>query len=43
MLYGYTHDVRVLMLSVARGNCQMERVRFDSLNPTFLVSVVKPE
>ena len=30
------------MLHLARGYYQMERVRFESLNPTFLVAVVKP-
>lgn len=43
MLYRYTHAVKVWMLSFARGNCQMERVRFEAMNPTFLVAVVKPQ
>jgi hypothetical protein len=30
------------MVNVARGTYQLERVRFDALNPTFLLSVVKP-
>jgi precorrin-6Y C5,15-methyltransferase (decarboxylating) len=34
--------VKVWMLHFARGTCQMDRVRFESLNPTFMVSVVKP-
>jgi precorrin-6Y C5,15-methyltransferase (decarboxylating) len=33
--------VRVWMINIARGNFQLERVRFDALNPTFLLSVVK--
>lgn len=45
-----THDVlhrrcgrvNVWMLNFARGAFQLERVRFEALNPTFLVSVVKP-
>jgi precorrin-6Y C5,15-methyltransferase (decarboxylating) len=35
-------DVKVWMFSLARGNYQLDRVRFESVNPTFLVSVVKP-
>ncbi|MBI2823477.1 MAG: precorrin-6y C5,15-methyltransferase (decarboxylating) subunit CbiE [Planctomycetia bacterium] len=35
-------DVRVWMINVARGTYQLERVRFDALNPTFLLAVVKP-
>jgi hypothetical protein len=30
------------MLNVARGTYQLERIRFDALNPTFLLSAVKP-
>jgi hypothetical protein len=29
------------MLNVARGNYQLERVRFESLHPTFLIATVK--
>jgi precorrin-6Y C5,15-methyltransferase (decarboxylating) len=42
MLHGYCSDVKVWMVNLARGNYQLERVRFESLNPTFLISVVKP-
>ncbi|MDX1963616.1 MAG: precorrin-6y C5,15-methyltransferase (decarboxylating) subunit CbiE [Pirellulales bacterium] len=35
-------DVRVWMINVARGVFQLERVRFDALNPTFLLAVTKP-
>ncbi|HEX3869126.1 MAG TPA: cobalamin biosynthesis bifunctional protein CbiET, partial [Pirellulales bacterium] len=35
-------DVNVWMVNVARGTHQLERMRFEALNPTFLVSVVKP-
>jgi len=35
-------DVKVWMINLARGNYQLERVRFESLNPTFLVATVKP-
>jgi precorrin-6Y C5,15-methyltransferase (decarboxylating) len=42
VLRGLCHDVKVWMLHFARGNYQMDRIRFQSLNPVFLVSVVKP-
>ncbi|MBS0210463.1 MAG: precorrin-6y C5,15-methyltransferase (decarboxylating) subunit CbiE [Planctomycetes bacterium] len=35
--------VNVWMINLARGTNQLERVRFEALNPTFLVSVVKGE
>jgi len=41
-LYQRTHNVKVWMLNFARGTPQMERVRFESLNATFLIAVVKP-
>ena len=34
-------DVYVWMVNIARGTYQLGRVRFDALNPTFLLSVVK--
>ncbi len=37
-----TPNVSVWMVNVARGTHQLERVRFNALNPTFLLSVVKP-
>jgi precorrin-6B C5,15-methyltransferase / cobalt-precorrin-6B C5,C15-methyltransferase len=40
-LHHYTDDVRIWMINVARGVEQLERVRFESLNPTFLLAVVK--
>jgi hypothetical protein len=30
------------MINVARGTPQLERVRFEALNPTFLLAVLKP-
>ena len=30
------------MANIARGTFQLERVRFDALNPTFLLAIVKP-
>ncbi len=35
-------DVNVWMINVARGTYQLERVRFEALNPTFLLGVIKP-
>jgi precorrin-6Y C5,15-methyltransferase (decarboxylating) len=41
LLHRYSPDVKVRMVNIARGNYQLERVRFESLNPTFLVSIIK--
>ena len=40
-MHRHSGDVRVWMVNVARGTYQLERVRFDALNPTFLLAVVK--
>ena len=32
----------VLMINVARGNDQLERLHFEAMHPTFLVAAVKP-
>jgi precorrin-6Y C5,15-methyltransferase (decarboxylating) len=37
----YADDVGVWMINVARGTYQLERVRFEALNPTFLLAIVK--
>lgn len=42
VLHGRNPDVQVWMINLARGTFQMERIRFDALNPTFLLAVVKP-
>jgi precorrin-6Y C5,15-methyltransferase (decarboxylating) len=34
-------NVNLLMVNLARGTDQLERVRFEAMNPTFLISVVK--
>ena len=34
-------DTRVWMINVAHGTYQMERIRFESMNPTFVIAVVK--
>ncbi len=41
-LHRHVSDVKVWMVNVARGTYQLERVRFDALNPTFLLAVTKP-
>ena len=38
---GVAKDVKVWMINIARGTYQLERVRFEALNPTFLLGVVK--
>jgi precorrin-6Y C5,15-methyltransferase (decarboxylating) len=35
-------SVAVLLVNVARGTEQLETLRFEAVNPTFLLSVVKP-
>jgi precorrin-6Y C5,15-methyltransferase (decarboxylating) len=35
--------VQVLLVSVARGTEQLETLRFEAVNPTFLLAVGKPE
>lgn len=37
-----TGDVKALMVNLARGTQQLERMRFEALNPTYLLSVVRP-
>ncbi len=41
-LHRHVPNVQVRMINVARGTYQLERIRFDALNPTFLISAVKP-
>lgn len=41
LLHGHSSHVKVWMFNIARGTFQLERIRFEALNPTFLVSVVK--
>jgi precorrin-6Y C5,15-methyltransferase (decarboxylating) len=42
LLHGHHSAAKVWMVNLARGNYQLGRVRFESLNPTFMISVVKP-
>ena len=43
LLRSYCTHVKVWMVHLARGTHQMDRIRLESLNPTFLVAVVKPD
>ena len=36
-------DAQVWMINVARGTYQLERVRFEAINPSFLVAATKPK
>jgi precorrin-6Y C5,15-methyltransferase (decarboxylating) len=36
-------DARVLMINIAYGTQQLERVRFQSLNPTFVIAAMKDQ
>lgn len=36
-------DAQVWMINVARGTYQLERVRFEAINPSFLVAATKPQ
>jgi precorrin-6Y C5,15-methyltransferase (decarboxylating) len=35
-------NVQVLLINVARGTEQLETLRLEAANPTFLLSVIKP-
>lgn len=37
-----TPHIDVLMINLARGYYQLDRVRFQALNPTFIVAAIKP-
>jgi precorrin-6Y C5,15-methyltransferase (decarboxylating) len=41
VLYEVAGDARVWMVNIAREVYQLEQVRFESLNPTFLIGAVK--
>jgi len=41
VLLAKTSDAQVLMINVARGNDQLERLNFEAMHPTFLVGAVK--
>jgi precorrin-6Y C5,15-methyltransferase (decarboxylating) len=41
ILQRQVNDAKVWMVNVARGTYQLERVRFEALNPTFLIAATK--
>ena len=41
VLSGKEADANVWMINLARGTDQLERMRFESLNPTFLFRAIK--
>jgi precorrin-6Y C5,15-methyltransferase (decarboxylating) len=41
-LHAQVPDVKLWMINIARGTYQLERIRFNALNPTFMLAVVKP-
>lgn len=41
VLRSKTGDANVWMVSISRGVQQLERIRFEALNPTFLIAAVK--
>ncbi len=41
ILHAKSGDASVRMVQISRGVYQLERMRFESLNPTFLISAVK--
>ena len=43
LLQKLTPEVKVWLNNIARGTHQLERIRFDALNPTFLIAAVKAE
>lgn len=43
MLKNLAENVEVLLVNIARGVEQMETLRFESANPTFLLSASKPQ
>jgi precorrin-6Y C5,15-methyltransferase (decarboxylating) len=42
LLRAYSTGVKAWMLNLARGNFQFDRLRFESIPPTFMVAIVKP-
>jgi precorrin-6Y C5,15-methyltransferase (decarboxylating) len=41
VLHKAAGDTKVLMINVSRGNDQLDRLRFESLNPTFLIVAIR--
>lgn len=41
VLHKAAGDTKVLMINISRGNDQLDRLRFESLNPTFLIVALR--
>jgi precorrin-6Y C5,15-methyltransferase (decarboxylating) len=41
VLHRLTDNVQVMMVNLARGTFQLERVRFDAMNPRFLFTAIR--
>jgi precorrin-6Y C5,15-methyltransferase (decarboxylating) len=42
LLHKLAGDAPVWMFNIAHGTFQLERIKFESMNPTFLVAAIKP-
>ncbi len=42
-LHRLSSDVKLWMVNLSRGTYQLERVRLEAMNPTFLLAVIKPD
>lgn len=42
VLREHTGEARVRMISLAHGNYQLERIRLEAMNPSFLISATRP-
>jgi precorrin-6Y C5,15-methyltransferase (decarboxylating) len=42
MLHKLAGDAKVWMINLAHGTVQLERIKFEAMNPTFLIAAVKP-
>ena len=38
-----TGDVNILMVNIARGNYQLDRLLFDAMTPKFVLSAIKKQ
>jgi len=42
LLRARSNDAAYWMVNIARGIEQLDRIRFESINPTFLIAATKP-
>ena len=42
ILRAHSNDAAYWMVNIARGIEQMDRIRFESINPVFLIAATKP-